>query len=375
MTQRLYYEDSGLKCFSAKVVACTQAKDGFAVILDRTAFYPEGGGQPWDLGQLDDVNVLQVTEAGEQVVHLCDRPLEPGKEVTGQINWERRLDLMQQHTGEHILSGLICSRYGVSNVGFHVGAQVMEIDFSGPVPAQDLYELELAANRAIWEDLEVLCSYPDNLQELEYRSKKALEGPVRIVEIPGYDRCACCGVHVKHTGQVGLIKILSMIKFHQGVRLELVCGKRAFDYLSKVWEQNRQISGLLSAKPLETAAAAIRMSEQLNGEKYRATELEKRLFDSIAQNYVNQERVLLFEDGLSPAGVRELADRIGKVCKTAIICSGNDETGYSFCIIGQNAKELGTSATAALNGRGGGKPEAFQGNLKTSHSQIEAFFA
>ena len=375
MTRKLYYEDSALTEFHAAVTGCTEAKGGYAVTLDQTAFYPEGGGQPWDLGKLGDANVLQVTEAGEDVVHLCDKPLTPGATVKGQVDWARRLDLMQQHTGEHILSGLICGKYGVSNVGFHVGAQVMEIDFSGPVPAEDLYLLELAANSAIWQDLQVQCTYPENLQELEYRSKKALEGPVRIVEIPGFDRCACCGVHVKHTGQVGIIKILSMVKFHQGVRLELVCGKRAFDYLAAVSEQNKQISGLLSAKPLETAQATKRLADQLAAEKFRAAGLEKKLFDTIAQSYVNQGLALHFEDSLTTASVRELADRIGKVSRTAIVCSGTDEAGYSICIIGASAKELGAAAANALNGRGGGKPEAFQGSLKATRSQIETHFS
>lgn len=374
MTRKLYYENSALMEFTARVTGCAPVKGGFAVTLDQTAFYPEGGGQPWDLGVLGDANVLQVTEEGDRVVHLCDAPLEIGSEVTGKVAQERRLDLMQQHTGEHILSGIICSRYGVSNVGFHIGAQVMEIDFSGPVPAEDLQELEQIANRAIRENLPVMCYYPEDLQALSYRSKKELEGPVRIVEVSGYDRCACCGVHLERTGQVGVIKIISMVKFRQGVRLELLCGKRAFDYLQGVWEQNRQISGLLSAKPLETAAAAARMADQLAEEKFRAAGLEKQLYRRIAESYVNQKQALHFEDGLTPAGVRELADGIGAVCTTAIVCSGTDEAGYSICIIGENAKELGLAANAALNGRGGGKPNAFQGSLKAARREITAFF-
>ena len=373
MTRKLYYEDSALLSFTAQVTGCAEVKGGYAVTLDQTAFYPEGGGQPWDLGTLGNANVLQVTEEGDRVIHLCDKPL--SGQVQGQVDGDRRLDLMQQHTGEHILSGLICSRYGVSNVGFHVGAQVMEIDFSGPVPAEDLFRLELAANEAIWKDLEVRCYYPENLDQLEYRSKKALEGPVRIVEVPGFDRCACCGVHVKHTGQVGIIKILSMVKFHQGVRLELVCGKRAFEYLCRVNEQNKQISGLLSAKPLETAGAAKRLADQLASEKYRAAGLEKQLFREISKSYVNLNVALHFEDGLTPAAVRELADQISKVCNTAVVCSGSDETGYSICIIGQNAKALGAAAANALNGRGGGKRSAFQGSLKCTRRQIEAHFS
>ncbi len=371
MTQRLYYEDSALLQFEATVTACQAVKGGYEVTLDQTAFYPEGGGQPWDTGKLGEAKVLQVIEQSEEVLHLCDRPLTTGETVSGFVDGDRRLDLMQQHSGEHILSGIICGKYGVSNVGFHVGAQIMEIDFSGPIPAEDLPELEKAANEAIWKNLPVICDYPENPGV--YRSKKELESPVRIVEVPGYDRCACCGVHVKHTGQVGLIKIVSMVKFHQGVRLELLCGKRAYEYVAATTEQNKQISGLLSAKPLETAAAAKRLSDQLAAEKFRAAGLEKRLFETIAKSYVNQEFVLHFEYGLAPAGVRELADQMGKVCKTAVVCSGSDEGGYSVCIIGQGAKELGTKAAAALNGRGGGKPEAFQGSLKAARAEITQF--
>ena len=372
MTKKLYYNDSALLCFEAVVTGCTEVKGGYQVTLDQTAFYPEGGGQPWDTGFLDDAAVLQVVEAGEEVLHLCSKPLAVGKTVTGTVDGDRRLDLMQQHTGEHILSGIICSKYGASNVGFHVGAQFIEIDFDRPIPVEDIPVLEAAANGAIWKNLPVICDYPEQLGT--YRSKKELEGPVRIVEVPGYDRCACCGVHVKCTGQVGIIKIVSMVKFHQGVRLELLCGKRAYEYVAAVAEQNKQISGLLSAKPLETAAAAKRLTEQLAAEKFRAAGLEKKLFEAIAGNYVNQKIALHFEEALSSAGVRELADRIGKVVCTAIVCAGNDEAGYSICIIGNNAKELGSACAAALNGRGGGKPEAFQGNLKASRAEIADFF-
>jgi len=371
MTRKLYYEDSDLLQFEATVISCEEVKGGYGVTLNQTAFYPEGGGQPWDTGTLGEAAVLQVTEQNDDVVHLCDRPLTAGTVVAGTVDGDRRLDLMQQHSGEHILSGIICRKYGASNVGFHVGAQIMEIDFDRPIPPEDLPELERTANEAIWKNLPVICGYPEDPGV--YRSKKELEGPVRIVEVPGYDRCACCGVHVKYTGQVGLIKIVSMVKFHQGVRLELLCGKRAYDYVAAVTEQNRQISGLLSAKPLETAAAAKRLGEQLAAEKFRATGLEKQLFETIAKSYVNQTRVLHFEEGLTSAAVRELADRIGKSVQTAVVCSGSDDSGYSICIIGKNAKELGAKTAAALNGRGGGKPEAFQGSLKATRAEITAF--
>ena len=377
--RKLYYEDPHLQSFTATVTGCTQTEKGWLVELDATAFYPEGGGQACDLGTLGDARVLDVREKGEQVLHLCDKALEVGMQVEGRIDWARRFDLMQQHTGEHIVSGLINARYGYHNVGFHVGKSGMEIDFDGPIPAEDIPELELAANRAVWQNLPIRCWYPspEELPGVTYRTKKALPWPVRVVQIPGVDSCACCGVHTAFTGEVGIIKILSCVKFHQGVRLELVCGQRGYAYLAGIFDQNRLVSQLLSAKMPETAAAAKRMADQLAAEKFRAAGLEKQLFRFIAESYVNCKEAVHFEPSLSPGSVRELADAIADRCSgVAAVFSGTDEAGYSVCLICKtgDVKELGTAMAKALNGRGGGKPGSWQGSLKATRSQIEEFF-
>ena len=374
-TRKLYYEDSHLREFTAAVVDCRQTEKGYEILLDQTAFYPEGGGQACDLGVLADARVLDVQEKGEQVWHLCDRALTVGQIVTGQIDWTRRFDLMQQHTGEHILSGLIHSRFGYANSGFHVGTQLMEVDFDGPISPDELAELEAQANRVIWQNLPVNCWYPspEELPNVPYRTKRQLPWPVRIVEIPGVDTCACCGVHVKTTGEVGLIKIISCVKFHSGVRLEMVCGGRAYGYVSQIFEQNRQVSQLLSAKMPETAQAVQKLLDGYNAEKFRAAGLEKQVFDAIAQGYAGQENAVHFASGLTGGGVRELADRIGKVCTgVAAVFSGDDESGYQMCLISQNTdvRELGRKLTEALSGRGGGKPNAFQGSVKATKDQI-----
>lgn len=378
--RKLYYEDCLLREFSATVVGCAPCEKGYYVNLDATAFYPEGGGQACDVGTLGDANVLDVQEQGHTVLHLCDKPLPVGSTVTGHLDWARRFDLMQQHAGEHILSGLIYEKFGYHNVGFHVGKEVMEVDFDGPIPADALAELEAAANRAVWEDAPIRCwiPSPEELPQVSYRTKKPLPWPVRIVEITGYDRCACCGIHTAATGQIGLIKILSCVKFHQGVRLEMVCGKRAYDYMCRIFEQNRQVSQLFSAKMPETASAAQKMADQLAAEKFRAAGLEKRLFAAIAAGYAGKGDAVRFEDGLTSAGVRELADAIGEVCGgTAAVFSGSDEAGYSFCLICKNGdvKALGASLTQAFNGRGGGKPGTFQGSIQATESEINKFFA
>ena len=377
--RKLYYEDSHLKTFTATVTGCEEVKNGWAVTLDATAFYPEGGGQPWDTGTLGDANVSAVREQGETIVHLCDKSLVVGSTVEGEINWDRRLDHMQQHSGEHMVSGVIHKRYGYHNVGFHMGADVVTIDFDGVIPQEALQEIENAVNAGIWADFLVKCWYPSEaeLPTVPYRRKRDLPWPVRIVEFPDFDICACCGTQVKRTGEIGFVKLLSCVKFHEGVRIEMVCGKRALQLLSNTYEQNKQVSQAFSAKLGETGQAARRMNDTLTAEKFRSAGLEKRLFAYIAQGYAGQKTAVHFEENLTPNGNRELCDAIAEFTTVAITLSGTDENGYSICIISrtEDAKTIGTEAAKAFNGRGGGKKEAFQGNIKASRREIESYFA
>ena len=378
-TKKLYYEDPMIKEFIAKVVACEACDQGWWVELDATAFFPGGGGQACDLGTLGGAVVLDMKEDGATILHLCNAPLAIGTSVEGKLDWVRRLDQMQQHSGEHIVSGIIYELYGGHNVGFHVGADVVTIDFDCPIPPEAIPEIERRTNAAIYENLPVNCWYPSQKQlpTIHYRSKKALDWPVRLVQIPGYDSCACCGVHTAFTGQVGLVKLFSCVKFHQGVRIEMACGARALGYLSAIFTQNQQVCHAFSAKPLETGAAARRMNDALAAEKYRATCLERQVFDSIAEGYVNQKDILHFAESLEPAAVRELADRIAQKCTgVAAVFSGSDEAGYTVCLVSKSSSvaELGKAMNEALQGRGGGKPGFFQGSVKASKEAITAFF-
>ena len=304
--RKLFYEDAHLQEFSATVTACREVKNGWEVTLDATAFYPEGGGQPCDTGTLGDAAVLSVREQGEEILHLCDKPLAVGSCQQGKICWDRRLDHMQQHSGEHMVSGVIHKRYGYHNVGFHMGSDVVTIDFDGPIPVEALQEIENTVNAGIWADFSVKCWYPaeEELQNVPYRRKKDLPWPVRIVEFPDFDICACCGTQVKRTGEIGLVKLLSCVKFHEGVRIEMVCGKRALQLLSDTYEQNKQVSQAFSAKIGETGQAARRMNETLAAEKFRSANLEKRLFAYIAQGYADKALALHFEESLAPAAYR-----------------------------------------------------------------------
>ena len=376
--EKLYYQDSHIKNFTATVLSCTETAKGYEIVLDRTAFYPEGGGQACDLGTLDEAVVLHVKEQDEKVTHICDRPLEVGKMVSGAIDWNRRFDLMQQHSGEHMVSGVIHRMFGWHNVGFHMGSDMVTIDFDGPIPQQALGQIEKEVNEKIWQNLPVKCWYPreEELPSIPYRTKRQLPWPVRIVEIPGVDLCACCGTHVKNTGEVGLVKLFSCVKFHQGVRIEMACGARAISILSKAYDQNRLVSQAFSAKIMETGDAAQKMNETLAAEKYRAVSLQKQLFGFIAESYRDKGNVVHFEEALSPAGIRELAEIIAGVCGgTAAVLSGSDER-YDVCLAhpGGDVKELGGRMAKELNGRGGGKPGFFQGSLKASKEDILGFF-
>lgn len=370
-TRKLYYEDCHLRQFTAQVLTCRECAKGHAVTLSATAFYPEGGGQACDLGTLDDANVLAVQEIDGQILHICDKKLEIGSTVTGRIDWARRFDLMQQHSGEHIVSGLVHSLCGYHNVGFHVGSEVMEIDFDGPISAQLLWEIEGKANEAVWQNLPILCYYPSEaeLPNVVYRSKKALDWPVRIVQIPGYDSCACCGVHVASTGEIGMIKILSCVKFHQGVRIEMTCGARALRLMQGIFEQNRAVSQAFSAKMLETGEAARKMNDALSAEKLRSGILQSQLFDRIAAEYDGRHNAWHFAPDFSAGQARLLADKMADHCSGWAAVFAGDAGNFSLCIVSRHldVKPVGQ----ALGVRGGGKPGFFQGSLQKTREEIE----
>lgn len=379
-TKKLYYVNSHLSQFFGRVLCCQPCDRGFEVILDQTAFYPEGGGQAADTGTLGTIRVLDVRERGGAIVHLCDGPVTVGQTLEGTIDYNLRFDRMQQHSGEHIVSGLINRRWGFHNTGFHMGTESTTIDFDGVIPAEALPELERLANEAVWQDLEVSCSVPapEVLPTIPYRSKRALPWPVRIVEIPGYDICACCGTHVARTGEIGIIKLLSVIPFRGGVRMEMACGNRALGILNRAYDQNQQVSQAFSAQWQETSEAARKMNYLLSQYKFRITALERQIFAATAAGYAGAGDVVHFEDGLDNVAVRELADAIAQVCGgTAAVFSGSDDAGYAFCLVSRtdDLRPLGKDLTRSLNGRGGGKPDCQQGRLQSPREAIAAFFS
>ena len=378
-TTKLYYEDPFLQGFTAAVTSCEEGKSGYLVTLDRTAFYPEGGGQPYDTGVLGEAKVLEVHDKNGVITHLCNKPLAVGASVEGKIDWARRFDHMQQHSGEHICSGLICERFRCDNVGFHMGTDTVTIDFNADISWEELMEIEEAANRYICEDhpIDIRFYRGAELDKVEYRSKKPLEGDVRIVAFPGADCCACCGTHVARSGQVGLVKFLSVQKFREGVRIELLCGGRARRYLSACWEQSLRIGQALSVKPVASAAAVERLQGELGALKLRCAKLEESVFAQTAAQYAGRGDVLLFADELSGDSLRRLCDAVANTCggRCAVFAGADGAYKYAIGRADGDLRELTKKMNAALSGRGGGKPNFVQGSVGCDRAAIEAFFA
>ena len=378
-TEKLYYQDPYQTTFTARVLTCEPSKGGCLVTLDRTAFYPEGGGQPADHGVLGGVTVTDVHEKDGVIFHTCDKVVEPGSTVEGSIDWTRRFDHMQQHSGEHILSGLLCSLYDCSNVGFHLGTDTVTIDYDRDLTWEQVLEAERQANEAIWRDTpaEITFPAPDALAQLDYRSKKELTGQVRIVSFPGADCCACCGTHVRRAGEVGLIKVLSCQKFREGVRLEILCGQRAYRYLSRIYEQDHAVARLLSVKPQDAFAAVERQNAELTAAKLRMTELEDRLFALRAQSLAGCGDVLLLEPPMRPDGARKLADTAARAAGGLAAVFAGERDSYVYALVhagGADISPLVKRLNSALSGRGGGRNGFAQGSVQADRSAILDFF-
>ena len=380
---RLYYQLPYVKTFMGVVETCEPSDKGdWVVTLNRTGFYPEGGGQPSDTGTLGQVPVLYVWEKGDQVYHRVAGPLQTGQLVEGVIDWQRRYDHMQHHTGEHILSGLIHGKYGYDNVGFHMGEQAVTIDFNGVLTWDQLEELEDEANRIVWANVPVQEAFPspEKRNEMDYRSKKELTGDVRIITIPGADVCACCGTHVENTGEVGMIKVTGMIHYKGGVRISILCGRKAvLDYRRGV-HQDGKISSLLSAKENQLSEAVERLKEENAGLQGRLAQLRREYFQMKTESLPKKSGPLaLAQDGLDPAALRQLATMLFRQGRgdTVLVISENGQTGSFFYVIGsekQDVRPLGKELNRLLNGRGGGSAQMVQGTFgKNKEEIIEGF--
>ncbi len=392
-TEKLYDTDAYCKSFSATVLSCDPVKGSgqYAVVLNRTAFFPEGGGQYADTGTLNDVPVLDVQMSDDGVItHYCDGALPPMTQVNGVLDWDQRYERMQNHTGEHLVSGTVHRLYGLDNIGFHLGERDVTCDFNGELSDEQLREVERVVNRAVWENVDVYAEYPDpaTLPDLDYRSKLELTEDVRLVTIPGYDVCACCAPHVARTGEVGLIKIVNSEKAHGGTRIHMICGPWALeDYTVKQTNILRIVD--LTSTPQEETADAVEALQRQNGHLTHELSVAQQHQANIALQFLKDQMEGETFHGAAPSGnlvvylpsletdaLRALANGGRELCCGVFVALTDSANGYRYIA---TAKKLPLSKLArefneALNGRGGGRDEMVQGSFGADLADIEEFF-
>lgn len=379
MTIKLYDKDAYMRTFAARVTGCRQKGSNYSVTLDRTAFYPEGGGQPSDRGVLGSGNVLDVKIRGEEIFHLTDRPLSVGSVVFGGINWPRRFRLMQQHTGEHIVSGIANRLFSAENVGFHMGEKFLTVDWDRTVGKDGLELIELLANEAVCRNLPVRAEYPpkEALEKIRYRSKKELSGAIRIVTVPGYDVCACCGTHVARTGEIGAIKILSSQNYKGGTRITMACGFQAMEDYGDRLKITAALSSLLSAKE-EKIESSVRREVEENAELKRQISALKGRFIQREVSGIpeNSGNTCLFFEELPSEDLRRFAVSLCGRCGgiAAVFSGGNGKYRYAVAASGRDVRPFGKTLNAAFQGRGGGSPELVQGAVRGKEEEIKEFF-
>ncbi|MGN0492059.1 MAG: alanyl-tRNA editing protein, partial [Acutalibacteraceae bacterium] len=377
MTEKLYDKDSHIKEFSATVLTCRKSGENYAVILNKTAFFPEGGGQESDRGAIGGAAVSDVQIIDNEIIHFTDRPLEVGKEYDCRLDWERRFRNMQNHSGEHIVSGLTHKLFGLNNVGFHLGAE-MTVDFDGLLSREQLSEIERLANKAVWENVPIRAYYPDDdeLESLNYRSKLELTENVRIVDIEGYDLCACCAPHVEKTGEIGLIKILDSFKNKGGVRVFIKCGTDALQDYNDKYSNVQKISNLLSVKQNEAAAAVDRLSDENRELKFEASSLKKRLIAAKAETFApDSDKTAVFEDNLDIKELQLFADALYKKSGGIRGVFSGEDGNFSFAICGEETAldSFFKSFKERFSVRGGGRNGMVQGTVIGEKAEIESF--
>lgn len=381
MTKKLYDIDSHMQRFEASVLSCEKKGKKYEVILDQSAFFPEAGGQTADTGTIGDVRVLDVQERGEELVHITDKPLEAGQKVECQLDWEIRFRKMQNHTGEHIISGIAHSLHGATNVGFHLSADDVTLDFDIELTREELNNIEYLANLCVSRNMEVTAEYPspERLAEMDYRSKLELTENVRIVTIGDCDVCACCAPHVKRTGEVGVIKLLDFARHKGGVRIHMLCGLDALEDYREKYTNIQAISARLSAKQHETAAAVERFMEEMERQKKAYTAMtEKYIALRLSTLDRKGKNLCAFDEDLDAIALRGLVN--GMMTVTDGICGAfctRPDGGFSY-VIGSTSVPLRAKAkeiNAALGGKGGGTDEMIQGSVTCSREAIEEYFA
>jgi len=368
MTEKIFENDSYCREFKAVVKTCTEENGIYNIVLDKTAFFPEGGGQAADEGTINGIKVEDVQTVDNDVVHKIKEPLCAGDEVDCVIDWDIRFARMQSHSGEHIVSGVIYNMFGYSNVGFHMSADnVMTVDVSGALSSEDIEEIELRANRAIYANGAITVSYPskEELENLDFRSKTEHED-TRLVTIENVDCCACCAPHPARTGEIGLIKIISFCPYKKGTRIEMIAGITALrDYLL-INASNKYMMGLLSASRYSVKDAVEKQYETVQNLKAENKKLSGKLAVSeMTVTEINNSAYSISE-GMSYDDLRTCSNSlIEKNYKICVLLSKADENNYLYVVSSKNEDVRPTvqNLNSIFSGKGGGKPDYAQGRI------------
>lgn len=377
-TEKLYYVDSYIKKFNAKVLSCEGDGKSFCVVLDKTAFFAEGGGQKADTGFIGEAKVLDVLEENGELKHYVDKPLELEKEYACVIDWDKRFSRMQNHSGEHIVSGIVHAVYGFDNVGFHMEEDYVTVDFNGELNRAQLDEIEDKANEVIYKNEDIICCFPnqEELKSLDYRSKLDLKDDVRIVKIGDTDICACCAPHVSKTGEIGVIKILDFMRHRGGVRLVMTSGKIALNDYREKYSQVYNVSGLLSAKQSEISSAVERLKNETDEIKREFNDFKQQIAQADCKNLKFIDKASYFISEYYDANMMRTIVNFGmEKSQICFVFSGDDNNGYSY-IIGSKTldmREVARAVNTSLNGRGGGRDGMIQGKISANEKEIVDF--
>lgn len=376
-TIKLYESDSYIRVFYATVLSCEEKDGDFFVVLDKTAFFPEGGGQDADKGKIGFANVLDVQIKDGIICHKTDMPFNVKEYVKCTLDWETRFTRMQNHTGEHLVSGIIHSAFNYNNVGFHMNDTVVTLDVDGPLSEKDIRFIETGSNKAVYENKTVRAIYPtpENLDNYEYRSKLSITEGVRLIEIEGYDLCACCAPHVECTGEIGIIKILGFIPYKKGTRIEMICGNLAFNDYCRLHTTNKSVMNMLSAKRFEIADAVEKMQTELSNARAENKKLSAELAMLKMEKYVADNIICVFVDNVSYDELRSCSNSLIGEYEYCYLFSQTDENNYIYVVSSKenNVRDLVQNLNKTFNGKGGGRDTYAQGKIVGTKENILDF--
>lgn len=383
MTEKLYDSDSYLSEFDCKLINFGEDGKRIFIETDRTAFFPEGGGQTSDKGFLDEIYISDVQIVDGRIFHYTENTantlelLKSKAVLHGKIDWKKRFSDMQQHSGEHIVSGLVCSTFGYNNVGFHLGTEVVTLDFDGVLSEEDITRIEFLANKTVWDNKEILVSFPtdEELQKISYRSKIEIEGQTRLVEIPGVDVCACCAPHMRTTGEIGIIEVVAYEKYKGGTRVSILCGERSLKDIRHKLNENRKVSALTSSKQIETSVFVEKLKEDKEKADYEIVGLQRELLSLKAQAIKNSDKIIIFDEKLEGKLLSDFALSVMDKAQNFAACFSGKNDEYKYCIVSHSIdlRDMCKALNSAFSGRGGGKPQIVQGSLSGSKAEIKDF--